>query len=226
MTFSICAKDESTGMLGMAVSSSSPAVAARCAYARAAVGAVGSQNITDPSLGERCLDLMQAGASASEAVAEIVNDTRHIAYRQLTAVDAKGDSASFSGEHTLGIYSTSEDQGVVCAGNMLANTKVPEAMVTAFKASAGQAFGDRLLGAMLAGLDAGGEAGPVHSAGLLMVDKVSWPVASLRVDWSEAATPLQELQAVWKVYAPQLDDYVQRALDPSEAPSYGVPGDE
>ena len=72
MTFSIAARCAETGMFGLAVSSSSPAVAARCAFARAGVGAVASQNITDPALGERCLDLMAAGSSARLAIDTIV----------------------------------------------------------------------------------------------------------------------------------------------------------
>ncbi|HSF95655.1 MAG TPA: DUF1028 domain-containing protein, partial [Thermohalobaculum sp.] len=68
MTFSIAARCSETGMFGIAVSSSSPAVAARCAHARAGVGAVASQNITDPALGTRALDLMALGARAPEAI--------------------------------------------------------------------------------------------------------------------------------------------------------------
>jgi len=235
MTFSVSARCPDTGMFGMAVSSSSPAVAARCAFARAGVGAVGSQNITDPALGERCLDLMEQGASAAEAVTQIVESTEYITYRQLTAVDA------FSGENTLGVYASAEDADVVCAGNLLMNTDVPAAMVASFKDCAGQYLGLRLMtfkdcagqylglrlmNVMKAGLAAGGEAGTVQSAGLMLVDKVSWPVANLRVDWSDAGTPIEDLERVWEIYAPQLDDYVTRALDPSQAPSYGVPGDE
>jgi len=96
-------------------------------------------------------------------------------------------------------------------------------MVAAFLGSEGH-LGDRLLGAMRAALKAGGEAGPVHSAGLQLVDKVSWPVADLRVDWTEGC-PITELAAIWDVYKPQLGAYVTRALNPEAAPSYGVPGD-
>ena len=67
MTFSLVARCAETGMFGMAVASSSPAVAARCAHARAKVGAVSSQNVTDPSLGPQVLDLMESGKSASQA---------------------------------------------------------------------------------------------------------------------------------------------------------------
>jgi uncharacterized Ntn-hydrolase superfamily protein len=70
-----------------------------------------------------------------------------------------------------------------------------------------------------AAVEAGGEAGPVHSAGLVLVDSVPWNIADLRVDWAED-DPVSELAALWQIYRPQLDDYVQRALDPSKAPGY------
>ena len=91
MTFSIVARCAQTGMLGIAVSSSSPAVAARCAYARAHVGAVGSQNITAPTLGPRLLDLMAHGATAPEAVRIVAGSAAHITFRQLLAVGARLD---------------------------------------------------------------------------------------------------------------------------------------
>ncbi|ASJ73916.1 DUF1028 domain-containing protein [Granulosicoccus antarcticus] len=225
MTFSIAARCKDTGMFGMAVSSSSPAVAARCVFARAGVGAVASQNITDPSLGERVLDLMALGASAKEALAIVSSSTKHIEYRQLSAVDAQGRTASFSGQHTLGVFAAANAQDVVCAGNLLSSTEIPALMLESFVESSGYLV-DRLLSAMSVAMRAGGEAGPVHSAGLLLVDKVSWPVASLRVDWHEAGAPIKELKKLWKVYAPQLDDYVARAQNPTAAPSYGVPGDQ
>ena len=225
MTFSIAARCAKTGMFGLAVSSSSPAVAARCAFARAGVGAVASQNITDPSLGDRCLDLMALGASAESALQTICTTTEHIEYRQLTVVDANGNTAFYSGQHALGVYGAAKDTDVVCAGNLLSSTRIPEVMVDAFNNSEGD-LGDRLLEVMQAALDAGGEAGPVHSAGLLLVDKVSWPVAHLRVDWHADGEPIGELVNVWNIYKPQLQDYVTRAINPSSAPSYGVPGDE
>ena len=86
-------------------------------------------------------------------------------------------------------------------------------------------IGDRLIAAMRAGLAAGGEAGSVHSAGMQICRDVPWPVADLRCDWTEDC-PIEAIAQAWTVYKPQLDAYVQRALDPREAPSYGVPGDE
>lgn len=224
MTFSIAARCADTGMFGLAVSSSSPAVAARCAYARAGVGAVASQNITDPTLGPGTLDLMSKGASAEEAVGRLVVETEFISYRQLTAIDVKGRTSHYSGEGTLGIYAVAEGPNVVCAGNLLANDKVPQAMVAAFTGTR-EHLGDRLIAVMRAALDAGGEEGPVHSAGMLLVRDVAWPVADLRVDWHET-DPIGALANLWDLYKPQLEAYVIRALDPREAPSYGVPGDQ
>lgn len=224
MTFSIAARCAETGMFGLAVSSSSPAVAARCAYARAGVGAVASQNITDPTLGPKALDLMLKGASAKEAVEKLVGETEFISYRQLTAIDIEGRTAHFSGDGTLGVHAVAEGRNVVCAGNLLANDTVPQAMVSAFGAAQGY-LGDRLIAVMQAALAAGGEEGPVHSAGMLLVREVAWPVADLRVDWHET-DPIGALADLWELYKPQLDAYVTRALDPREAPSYGVPGDQ
>jgi uncharacterized Ntn-hydrolase superfamily protein len=223
MTFSLAARCARTNRFGIAVASSSPAVAARCAHARAGVGAVGTQNITDPSLGAKGLDLLAKGLSAPEALAALRRDAAHVEYRQLMLIDAAGRTACFSGTKTLGTHGMAEGRDVVSAGNLLAHDGVPAAIVQAFEASEGH-LGQRLVAAMLAGLAAGGEAGPIRSAGLLVVDQVSWPVADLRVDWHDE--PLAELARLWDLWQPQMDAYVTRALDPREAPSYGVPGDE
>lgn len=211
-------------MFGVAVSSSSPAVAARCAYARAGVGAIASQNVTDPTLGMRGLELMALGASAAEAVAVLKRTGAHIEYRQVLAVDAAGVSAIHSGPKALGIWAEARAENVACGGNLLANDNVPKAMVDAFLSAEGD-LGDRMIATMRAALRAGGEAGPVRSAGMKLVRDVSWPVADLRCDWSEGC-PIEDLARLWELYKPQLDAYVTRAINPSEAPSYGVPGDE
>ncbi len=224
MTFSIVARCARTGMFGVAVSSSSPAVAARCAYAQAGVGAVASQNVTDPTLGTRGLELMARGASAAETIAILRRTGSYIDYRQVLAVDASGLSAIHSGPKALGIWSQARADNVACGGNLLAQDGVPQAMVDAFIASEGH-LGDRIIGAMRAALKAGGEAGPVHSAGMKLVRDVAWPVADLRCDWTDDC-PVEQLAAIWELYKPQLDAYVTRAINPTEAPSYGVPGDE
>lgn len=223
MTFSLAGRCARTGMFGVVVSSSSPAVAARCAYARAGVGAVTTQNVTDPRLGPRLLDAMQSGLGAPEAMRQIVSGAEFASYRQLSAVDAQGRTASYSGAKTLGTHCAAEGIDGVAAGNLLASPDVPASMVAAFEAGDGDDLGDRLIAGLRAAVAAGGEEGPVHSAGLVLVDRVSWYIADLRVDWSE--DPIEELAQLWLLWKPQMNDYLTRALDPTAAPSYGVPGD-
>ena len=223
MTFSLLARCPDTHRFGMVIASSSPAVAARCTHARAGVGVAASQNITDPALGARLLDLMAQGLSAPQAMASTVAGAPYIDYRQLMVVDATGRTALHSGSRILGVWGTAAGDGVVAGGNLLSNPGIPAAMVAGFGSSGD--LGDRLIAALRAGRDAGGEAGPVHSAGLLMVDAQSWPVAELRCDWAPDTCPIDTVSRAWDVYKPQMAAYVQRALDPRAAPNYGVAGD-
>jgi uncharacterized Ntn-hydrolase superfamily protein len=224
MTFSIVARCADRGQFGMAVSSSSPAVAARCAYARAGVGAVASQNVTDPRLGAGTLDAMAAGMDAKTAIASVVAAAVHTEFRQLLAVDSTGQTEIFSGTKTLGIHAEHHSHNAAAAGNLLANTTIPNAMVEALHAASGH-LGDRLIAAMQAGLAAGGEAGDLHSAGLLIVDQQQWPLVDLRCDWTTDC-PIAAIATAWAIYKPQMDDYLTRALNPASAPSYAVPGDQ
>ena len=224
MTFSLVGRCERTGMVGTAVTSSSPAVAARCAHARAGAGAAASQNVTDPRLGPAVLELMAAGRPAQQAVDAALAKAPGAAYRQLTAVDEHGSTGAFSGAHTLGTNAVAHGPGAVAAGNLLASGGVPAAMLEAFAADPGAHLGTRLVAALRAGLDAGGEEGPVRSAGVVVCDRVEWPVVDLRVDWDDE--PIGRLADLWVVWEPQIADYVTRALDPGSSPSFGVAGDE
>lgn len=222
MTFSIIARCPRTGRFGAAVASSSPAVASRCIRARAGVGAAVSQNITDPALGVMALDLMAQGVPPQEALRRL-REQPHIEYRQLMAIDASNPPAALTGASALGTLASAVGEHGACAGNMLASPDVPEAMLRAFEAAEGP-LAERLMLAMLAGQAAGGEEGPVHSAGLLVVGELSWPCVDLRLDWVEDG-PVESLYKVWKLYEPQEQAYITRAKDPRAAPSFGVPGD-
>jgi uncharacterized Ntn-hydrolase superfamily protein len=224
MTFSLAARCQRTGQFAAAVTSSSPAVAARCAFASAGVGAVTTQNITDPRLGPALLAALAEGLDADAALARVVARASHPRFRQLTVLDKEGRTAAWSGEKALGVHAQALGRDAVSAGNLLANSDVPEAVRTAFLASdPALELGARVIAALQAGLAAGGEAGPIFSAGLVLVDREAWPLADLRVDWHDE--PLTELARLWAIWAPQMHDYVTRALNPAAAPSYGVPGD-
>lgn len=222
MTFSIIARCKTTGQFGAAVSSSSPAVASRCIRGRRGVGAAASQNITDPDLGPLALDLIASGLTPSQAVAEL-RKRPFIDYRQIMAIDAHNPPVVFTGANALGTLASATGTDAACAGNMLLTREVPQAMLSAFENAKGS-LAERLMQAMLAGQVAGGEEGPVHSAGLLVYGDQNWPVVDLRLDWVDD-DPVQALYDTWKIYEPQLQAYVTRALDPRAAPSYGVPGD-
>lgn len=226
MTFALAARCEKSGMFGVAVASSSPAVAARCPYARAGVGAVSSQNITDPSLGPRLLELIANGAGAADAVNAVRRGGENMEYRQLLAVDGAGGAAVFSGKRALGIWAEAQTKNIAAAGNMLARAKVVDAMADGFvnAGGGGAHFGDRLMAALAAALAAGGEAGPVHSAGIKIAHQTSWPYVDLRCDWSGEDCPVARLREAWQVYKPQMDDYIQRARRPQDAPGFNAPG--
>ena len=223
MTFSLVGRCSRTGMLGLVVTSSSPAVAARCAWVRSSVGAVATQNVTDPSLAPQVLDRMELGRSATDALNEVIARAPFAEYRQLAVIDAAGRTASYSGARTLGRHDSSSGKDCLAAGNLLADEKVTAAMVHAFEQRPQEHLAARLLDALRAGAAAGGEEGPVHSSGLLVADKATWPVTDLRVDWDN--DPIAELARLWAVWQPQEAAYLQRALDPTAAPRYGVPGD-
>lgn len=224
MTFSIVGRCARTGQLGVAISSSSIAVGARCPWLQAGVGAVSTQNITLPALGPQVLGRLAEQMPAEAALAQVMAAEPWREHRQVTVVDAQGRTAHFSGREALGVHHAVAGAQCVAAGNLLASSAVIEAMVPAFESTSGP-LADRLLAAMQAALAAGGEAGPVHSAALKVVGEVPWPIIDLRVDWAEA-DPIGQLAGLWQAYRPQMQDYLTRALDPTAAPSYGVPGDE
>ncbi len=229
MTFSIVARAAAPAgtarpkmLFGIAICSSMPAVAARCAHARAGAGAVASQNIADPALGPRILDALQLGGGAADALGSGLRSTPYSEYRQVLVIGGSGPPAAHSGAHAQGIHASTLGTDAAAAGNRLANVAVPAAMLQAFEQSSG-ALAARLLAALRAGLAAGGAAEAVHSAGLLVVRDVSWPIIDLRVDWDEV-DPVAALEALHARYAPQVEDDVQRAIDPIRAPRYSAPG--
>ncbi|MFF1692425.1 DUF1028 domain-containing protein [Streptomyces sp. NPDC058257] len=223
MTFSLVVRDGER--FGIAASSSSPAVAARVVHLRPGVGAATSQNITDPMLGTSLLESLADHGDAERALADVTGAAANketVDYRQLTVLGRSGPGVAFSGPHTLGTFASATADGAVAAGNMLSGEHIPGVLLDAYAAATGD-LEERLLTAMKAAVAAGGEEGPVYSAGMAVVADVGWRVTDLRVDWAE--DPLDRLGDLLDIWLPQRDDYVRRGLDPATSPSYGVPGD-
>lgn len=221
MTFSLLGRCARTGQIGAIVTTSAVGVGARCQFARAGVGAALTQHRTDPRLGPMLLDMMQAGLPAPDALRGAVAATPHRDWRQLAAIDAAGRTASFSGAHVRPALGEAHGKDCVAIGNIIRRADMPAAMVAAFAADPARPLADRLLAAIQAGEDAGGEIAAVLSAALLVVDRESFPYIDLRMD--AHATPLAELARLWALYAPTADDYVRRALDPDAAAAYVAP---
>jgi uncharacterized Ntn-hydrolase superfamily protein len=215
MTFSLVARCARTGMLGAAVTTSSIAVGSRCPYARAAVGAVLTQNRTDPRLGPFALDLLVRGFRAEEAMQAIVAATPHRHWRQLAIIDAVGRTATYSGDSVGG--EKGEAQGRDCASiaNIVRSAEIPRVMVARFETSPDQPLARRLIDALAAGEAAGGEIESVTSAALLIAHKEAFAYVDLRVD--DHRQPITELARLWSLYESEADPYVVRAIDPERA---------
>ncbi|MEC8998987.1 MAG: DUF1028 domain-containing protein [Actinomycetota bacterium] len=224
MTFSITGHCARTDMFGVAITTSSICVGSRCPHARAGVGAVATQNITDPTLAERVFERLAAGDTAPQAVANVMDGRSNSEYRQLAAVDSAGRTGHFTGANILGANAVVEGDQCVAAGNLLSTVDVPTAMVAGFEADPDLHLAERLLRALEAGLAAGGEEGPVHSAALVVHHEQPFALVDLRCDWDDV-DPVAALRRLWTGYEPQMRPYLDRAIDPSVAPSYGVAGD-
>lgn len=214
MTFSITARCPETGAFGTAISSSSIAVASRCAWPDA-MGIVTSQNLTNPALGPAGQHLLRQGLGAKAVLDLVLAGDPDPAWRQLAVIDRYGSVAWHSGERAFAECAVATGTGVVAMGNLLANTLIPDAMVAAFDEATGKPFAERLMMGLEAGLAAGGETKPVRSAGIKICLEFDWPVVDLRVDWHD--TPIAELRAIWNEYAPQEAAFIQRARDPNNA---------
>ena len=214
MTFSLSALDRASGMFGIAVASSSIAVGNRCAWARAGVGTIATQHRTDIRSGPFGLDLLARGLSARETVNALVAANDHPGLRQFGAVDRDGRTAYFNGPNIESIATAYEGDACVSVGNFLAHPDVTAAMVRGYERSGAGLFAERLLDALDAGVEAGGETQPAMAAALLIVDRHAWPLVDLRVDFEPS--PAARLRGLWSAYKPIVDRFVVQVLQPAE----------
>ncbi len=195
-TYSIVARDAESGQLGIGVQSRYFACGAVVPWAERGVGAVATQATVDTSYGRLGLALMRAGKSAQQALAALVIADPESAIRQVAMVDAKGGVAVHTGSRCVAHAGHIIGEGFSTQGNLLANSKVWGAMAEAFKAAKGD-LSERLMQALEAGEDAGGDARGKQSAALIVVPGPDDPLAremitNLRVDDSDH--PLVELR--------------------------------
>lgn len=214
MTFSLSALDRSSGMFGIAVASSSIAVGNRCPWVRAGIGAIATQHRTDIRSGPLGLDLLAQGFSARETINTLVAANDHPGLRQFAAVDGEGRTAYFNGPNIESTATAHEGDACVSVGNFLANLDVTAAMVRGYERSDAEHFAERLLDALNAGVEAGGETQPAMAAALLIADRHPWPLVDLRVDFEP--NPAAKLRGLWTAYKPIVGRFVIQVLQPAE----------
>jgi uncharacterized Ntn-hydrolase superfamily protein len=197
VTYSVVARDGLTGHLGVAAQTGMLAVGAGVPWARAGVGAVATQAITEPAYGPRCLDRMALGDSASAALEAAKALDPLAALRQVGVVDAAGSAAAFTGELCIDCCGHVVDDGFTVQASMMAATEVWPAMAAAFRHADAPSLARRLLATLQAAQRAGGDARGQMSAALVVVDGVRrddpWAgrLVDLRVDRS--SEPLDDL---------------------------------
>lgn len=196
-TFSIVAHCPQTEELGVAVSTAVPAVGVINPFARAWVGAIATQAVSNPHLGIDGLNLLAQGLSAAQVLERLLGADADREKRQLSIVDAHGTAAAFTGKKAHPWKGHRVGQGYVVAGNLLVGEETLAAMAAAFEEAQGT-LAERLLLAVEAGQAAGGDRRGKVSAALLVVKDQEYPHLDLRVD--EHPAPVAELRRIFDIY--------------------------
>ena len=211
MTFSITARCPDTGAFGVAISSSSMAVASRCAWS-GPLGIVTTQKVTNPAFGPAGQTLLRQGMGAGAVLNALLAGDPGPEWRQVAVIDRYAQVAFHSGERAFKESSVSAGAGFIAMGNLLATPAVTQAMTAAFVEPRYTRLADRLLHALEAGLEAGGETSPVRSAGIQVCHGHDWPQVDLRVDWDDA--PISRLRQLWTQFQPQENMFLDWAKQP------------
>jgi uncharacterized Ntn-hydrolase superfamily protein len=167
-TYSIVALDTETGELGAAVQSHWFSVGSLCTWARPGVGAVATQSVVEPAHGPHALDRLAGGASAPDALEELIAADPLGAVRQVGVVDAAGNVAVHTGTHCIPCAGDAPGAHWTAQANMMARDTVPAAMSEAFERASGD-LADRLMAALDAAEREGGDVRGRQSAALLVV---------------------------------------------------------
>lgn len=196
MTYSILAQDPDTGAFGAAVASRFFAVGALCTHVEGRVGALSTQALVNPAYGPSGLALLRAGHPAEHVVSVLVMPDPGRGQRQLHVMDAGGRVAQHTGADCVDWAGHRHAPGISVAGNMLAGAAVLDAMLAGYAAATGL-FAARLIAALQAGEDAGGDKRGRQSAAVRVNTNDPWPDLDIRAD--DHPDPLAELRRLHAV---------------------------
>jgi uncharacterized Ntn-hydrolase superfamily protein len=218
MTWSILAKDSASGLFGLAVASRFFAVGALCPWSGGPQGAAMSQALPNPELGARALMLLGQGHRAEVVVEMLAGMDRGIEQRQLHVIDSDGGTAARTGTSCVDWCGHLTGDGVSVAGNMLAGPQVIARTLAAYQANPDLPIVERLLAAMQAGEDAGGDKRGKQAAALRIQGPECYPRLDLRAD--DHADPLAELRRLYGVARERAIPF--SASLPCRARPYGI----
>ena len=197
MTWSIIARDPSTGQLGIAVATRFFAVGARVPHIAAGIGGIATQALSNPYYGIDGVRLLREGRQPRDIVETLIAGDAGRESRQLHILDAGGRIACHTGSECVGWCGHIEGSGFSLAGNMLAGAGVLDDTAETYIAGKNLPCAQRLIAAMRSGEAAGGDKRGKQSAALLIYGEEEWSVLDLRVDdHSDPLTELERLEAV------------------------------
>jgi uncharacterized Ntn-hydrolase superfamily protein len=226
MTYTILAKCPETNRLGVGIATYSLGVGGYCPFFERGKAVLSTQAFANPALGPRALEVLAAGGSAAQTLDVVAASDPGFGYRQVSIVSSEGDVAMHTGGKCRSWAGHEIGDGFAAFGNVLAGEATVSAIAEAFRASAGQDLGERLLLALEAGRGAGGQAAadgsrlPERSAALVIQGADITRDINLRVDLHDDA--ITELRRVHAGYAPYVDYYALRANDPANTPPQDV----
>jgi uncharacterized Ntn-hydrolase superfamily protein len=202
-TFSIVARDTTTGEIGVGVSSHWFSVGTSVPWAEAGVGAVATQSFVEKAYGPNLLARMRRGERATDAlVAELEADTLR-AVRQVLVIDAKGNCGAHTGERCMPFAGHHVGRTYACAGNLLLSPDTWDRMGKAFENAQGQ-LGARILAALEEGQAAGGDARGKQSAALIVYKMVDpdnpWKNKTVDLRVEDNANPVYELGRLYTLH--------------------------
>lgn len=202
-TFSIVARDASSGEMGVAVQSHWFSVGTAVSWAEAGVGAVATQSFVNKSFGMRGLALLKDGLTAQEALDKLLSDDDGRDVRQVAIIDTKGNVATHTGKKCIDFATQIKGEGYSVQSNMMLTNKVSKAMSAAFEKSKGKVLAERLILSLEAAQQAGGDIRGQQSAAILVVPGKSegkpWDerTVDLRVD--DSPTPIRDLRRLYNI---------------------------
>jgi uncharacterized Ntn-hydrolase superfamily protein len=197
MTWSIIAKDSTTGQIGIAVATKFFAVGALVPHIAPGIGGIATQALVNPYYGIDGLKLLREGKTPQDILDSLIGADSGAESRQLHIMDNLGRIAAHTGRECIDWCGHLGGDGFSIAGNMLAGSRVLDDTAKAFIANASRPFPQRLLASMRAGEAAGGDKRGKQSAALLIHDTEDWPALDLRVD--DHPDPLAELERLEQV---------------------------